>query len=566
MRPASRKGKIFMKKLAVLVALCMALSLLPTAVFANEDAGDTDAAVIPSVGTDRAVAQVKDDEVILGAADSIDEGDGAPAPTATTRAEEKDPGFLIIYDEDEYGIATISAVKDSNGKITEGIADKTTADIEADGTPGNGKDNSTRVTTAPVFDQGPTKGDDATEGEPTSKQYEITNFEYTAGSESGAEKSIEKEGYYDVTLKVSGMEKHFNDNPADAEGHETPNIEASWVGLAFSNIGDGPEKTTIKCGWGSTYPSRINTVVVVDDAVENNVYGSKKGGTVYLRGDGFLAGDYGDPASTFLWIQVTIGEKTEYYKVTLDFNKNMKPVEEDTSSDSGTGTGTSSNNDVVLGVSGGSDDSASASSSSESTAPAAPALAPAAPEAPAETKMETKGDTTKTEVAAAATTDSTGAARAEVTTENVNKAIESAVTEAAKQGTKPVVEIAVETTTNTKSLNVELSAESLKTLAEAKDASLVINSGVAAVTEAAGADAVVVDLALMSNGVEIADYGEGSITISLPFTLPAGRTTANIVVYFLAADGTLVPCETTFVDGQVTFATAQLGEYVIGTK
>lgn len=247
------------------------------------------------------------------------------------------------------------------------------------------------------------------------------------------------------------------------------------------------------------------------------------------------------------------------------------------------------------------DDSASASSSSESTAPAAPALAPAAPEAPAETKMETKGDTTKTEVAAAATT---GDAKAEVTTENVNKAIESAVTEAAKQGTKPVVEIAVETITNTKSLNVELSAESLKTLAEAKDASLVINSGVAtvtldhtalaavagiatgtvtlevapvtvetlsdvqkaAVTEAAGADAVVVDLALMSNGMEIADYGEGSITISLPFTLPAGRTAANIVVYFLAADGTLVPWETTFVDGQVTFTTAQLGEYVTGTK
>lgn len=542
-----------MKKLAVLVALCMALSLLTT---------------------------------------------------ATTQAEERDPGFLIIYDEDEYGIATISAVKDSNGKITEGIADKTTADIEAEGTPENGKDNSTRVTSAPVFDQGPTKGDDATEGEPTSKQYEITNFEYTAGSESGAEKSIEKEGYYDVTLKVSGMEKHFNDNAADAEGHETSNIEASWVGLAFSNIGDDPEKMTIKCGWGSTYPSRMNTVV--DDAVKNNVYGSKKGGTVYLRGDGFLAGDYGDPASTFLWIQVTIGEKTEYYKVTLDFNKNMKPVEEDTSSDSGTGTGTSSNNDVVLGVSGGSDDSASASSSSssESTAPAAPALAPAAPEAPAETKMETKGDTTKTEVAAAATTDSTGTAKAEVTTENVNKAIESAVTEAAKQGTRPVVKIAVETTTNTKSLNVELSAESLKTLAEAKDASLAINSGVAAVTldhtalaavvgtatctvtlevapvtvetlsdvqkaavtEAAGADAVVVDLALMSNGMEIADYGEGSITISLPFTLPAGRTAANIVVYFLAADGTLVPWETTFVDGQVTFTTAQLGEYVTGTK
>lgn len=34
----------------------MALSLLPTAVFADEDAGDTDVAVIPSVGTDRAVA------------------------------------------------------------------------------------------------------------------------------------------------------------------------------------------------------------------------------------------------------------------------------------------------------------------------------------------------------------------------------------------------------------------------------------------------------------------------------------------------------------------------------
>lgn len=226
------------------------------------------------------------------------------------------------------------------------------------------------------------------------------------------------------------------------------------------------------------------------------------------------------------------------------------------------------------------DTSGPASAPAASEAPSAPAEAPAAPAAPeaADPAPETTGETTKAEVAAA-TTDANGAAKAEVSGTSMNQAIEAAVTEAVKQGTKPVVEIEVQTAAEAKSLNVELPAASLKTLAAAENASLAINSGVAAVTLdhsalsalAGAATGSTVTLEVVSvaaealNDAQKAAVGEGTITVSLPYALADGVDAADIVVCFLAEDGALTPCETSYEDGQVTFVTTHLGEYVIGS-
>lgn len=190
-------------------------------------------------------------------------------------------------------------------------------------------------------------------------------------------------------------------------------------------------------------------------------------------------------------------------------------------------------------------------------------------------------------------------ASASVKTSDMNKAIDSAVTEAARQGTSPVVEIEVKTSPRADSLNVDLPVSSLKKLDQAEDASLVITSDVAEVRlDSAALSALVdqastgstvtlqvapvaastltpaqreivgsspvVDLSLISHGMEIHDYGAGVITVTLPYELAPGQSANDVVVYYLESDGTLTPCRTSYADGKVTFTTTHLSQYVIG--
>ena len=208
----------------------------------------------------------------------------------------------------------------------------------------------------------------------------------------------------------------------------------------------------------------------------------------------------------------------------------------------------------------------------------------------------TSGGSTTVEMTTSSTTSGT-TAKAEVRSSDMNKAVNSAITEAAKNGTSPVVEIEVKTSSRADSLNVSLPRASLETLADTSGSTLIISSDVATVEldhtalsaladRAAGSTvslqvapvetysltstqrdvvggAAVVDLSLVSGGAVIHDYDNGRITVTLPYELPAGVSARDVVVYYLADDGSVTPCSTSYAGGQVTFITNHLSKYVI---
>lgn len=211
----------------------------------------------------------------------------------------------------------------------------------------------------------------------------------------------------------------------------------------------------------------------------------------------------------------------------------------------------------------------------------------------------TSGGNTTVTVSARSMT-SGGTIRAEIKAADMNKAVSSAVSEAIRKGTAPVVEIDVRTFSRADSLEVSLPASSLEKLAEAGNSSLVITSNVAEVAldhaalgalvnQAAGSTitlevapveilalnvpqreavgtAPVVDLSLASGRTAIHDYGNGVITVSLPYELAFGQSADDVVVYYLESHGGLAPCSTSYADGKVTFTTTHLSKYVIGDK
>ena len=211
----------------------------------------------------------------------------------------------------------------------------------------------------------------------------------------------------------------------------------------------------------------------------------------------------------------------------------------------------------------------------------------------------TSGNTTTVEMTTTSSTSGTTAS-ATVNSSNMNKAVSSAVAEAAKQGTAPVVEIDVKTSTRADSLSLTLPTASLKTLAKTDGSSLSITSGVASVSldhtalaaladkaggsnislevapvkasslnaaqkEAAG-NGTVMDLSLVSNKVAIHDYNNGTITVSLPYTLPSGKSASDIHVYYMDDNGALTPCAASFSNGEVTFTTTHFSMYVISDE
>ena len=211
----------------------------------------------------------------------------------------------------------------------------------------------------------------------------------------------------------------------------------------------------------------------------------------------------------------------------------------------------------------------------------------------------TSGNTTTVEMTTTSSTSGTTAS-ATVNSSNMNKAVSSAVAEAAKQGTAPVVEIDVKTSSRADSLSLTLPTASLKTLAKTDGSSLSITSGVASVSldhtalaaladkaggsnislevapvkasslnaaqkEAAG-NGTVMDLSLVSNKVAIHDYNNGTITVSLPYTLPSGKSASDIHVYYMDDNGALTPCAASFSNGEVTFTTTHFSMYVISDE
>lgn len=66
------------------------------------------------------------------------------------------------------------------------------------------------------------------------------------------------------------------------------------------------------------------------------------------------------------------------------------------------------------------------------------------------------------------------------------------------------------------------------------------------------------------DGTPISQFGGGSITVSIPYTLKAGENPNAILVYYLDANGKVKTMKSKYENGQVTFTTNHFSKYAVG--
>lgn len=207
-----------------------------------------------------------------------------------------------------------------------------------------------------------------------------------------------------------------------------------------------------------------------------------------------------------------------------------------------------------------------------------------------------------------------GTAKAEVTESNMAAAIANALAnaeaESVSEEKKPAVEVKVEVATDATNLEVSLPADSLKDLAK-EEGALAVTSDIASIElDSAALDALVgqatgstitldvaqtktedmsatqttalakaedtpavYNLSLLSDGNAISEFKQqdgtkGQLTISLPYTLPTGKTNNDVRVYYLNDKGVFERHRDASLgtDGKVKFSTTHLSTYVITTS
>ncbi|KXL54224.1 endo-1,4-beta-xylanase A precursor [Anaerotignum neopropionicum] len=77
--------------------------------------------------------------------------------------------------------------------------------------------------------------------------------------------------------------------------------------------------------------------------------------------------------------------------------------------------------------------------------------------------------------------------------------------------------------------------------------------------------ALVVDVNLYAGGTKISTFGDGEISVSVPYTLQSGESADSITVWFVKDDGTIEPKEAKYnaSAGSVEFTTNHLSQYLI---
>ncbi|WP_312159865.1 chitobiase/beta-hexosaminidase C-terminal domain-containing protein, partial [Oscillibacter sp.] len=75
--------------------------------------------------------------------------------------------------------------------------------------------------------------------------------------------------------------------------------------------------------------------------------------------------------------------------------------------------------------------------------------------------------------------------------------------------------------------------------------------------------ALVVDVNVFVNGTQTSTFGDGRTTVSVPYTPKSGENTDSITVWFIKDDGTIEPKNGTYANGNVTFTTEHLSQYLI---
>lgn len=180
----------------------------------------------------------------------------------------------------------------------------------------------------------------------------------------------------------------------------------------------------------------------------------------------------------------------------------------------------------------------------------------------------------------------------------LSEAVDKALAESQTAQTAPVVTVEVTADEEISALEIALPAQALVVLAEQEEASFTVASAVAQVTFDQKALAAIVEqadtevvltvtpvtetemtpaqveasqgyptfeLTLRSGDVVISNFQEGSAKVTLPYTLRADQQAQGIVVWYLADEGSVTPCETDYNEqaGQVTFVTPHFSCYAI---
>lgn len=84
--------------------------------------------------------------------------------------------------------------------------------------------------------------------------------------------------------------------------------------------------------------------------------------------------------------------------------------------------------------------------------------------------------------------------------------------------------------------------------------------------EAVG-DSLVIDLTITSNNEKISNFGEGTVTVSVPYKLKDNESAEGIAIWYLADDGTLNRVKDAYYDSKtecVVFTTNHFSYYVVG--
>lgn len=187
---------------------------------------------------------------------------------------------------------------------------------------------------------------------------------------------------------------------------------------------------------------------------------------------------------------------------------------------------------------------------------------------------------------------------AAVQADQLTLAVTQAVQEAKAANTAPVVKVELPLAENARAVEVALPTQALQALTAEGEARFTVSSPLAEVTfdkEALSAimdqaDAEVVltvspvaeeemtpaqaeaaqgnptfELTLRSGDVTISNFRQGQAQVTLPHALAEGQQPEGVVVWYLADDGSITPCETTY-DAQaeaVTFVTPHFSRYAI---
>lgn len=76
----------------------------------------------------------------------------------------------------------------------------------------------------------------------------------------------------------------------------------------------------------------------------------------------------------------------------------------------------------------------------------------------------------------------------------------------------------------------------------------------------------VLSLEATAGATKISDFGDGKVTVSVPFAIPAGKKAADFAVAYVADNGKVTEMPTTYKDGVISFETTHFSSYVIAEK